>query len=94
MTTYPRRELTDDAQTLSDANLLNAVVIQHTFEHEGTLLTGLRLSLASQGIQFLEFMSGSNLTCPLKLFNLPLQQEAGLSNWFCLSVCLVKKFEV
>ena len=28
MTTYPRRELTDDTQTLADANLLNALVIQ------------------------------------------------------------------
>ena len=28
MTTYPRRELTDDTQTLSDANFLNALIIQ------------------------------------------------------------------
>ena len=28
MTTHPRRELTDDTQTLSDANLLNALIIQ------------------------------------------------------------------
>ena len=28
MTTYPRRELTDDTQTLSDTKLLNALIIQ------------------------------------------------------------------
>ena len=28
MTAHPRRELTDDTQTLSDANLMNALIIQ------------------------------------------------------------------
>ena len=28
MTTFPKRELTDDTQTLVDANLLNALIIQ------------------------------------------------------------------
>ena len=39
MTTHPRRELTDDTQTLADANVFNALIIQRkglTSDHIGT----------------------------------------------------------